>query len=126
MYDIWLFIWYPDNQFIESAIQGFTNKFKCSKFTLSTNSWYNSLIVFGRMPVALAKSACVHLSSPSFVDSKILIILIAPSVIKYHVFAMPYGKSYFIADMDNSYQPLNHKTSYFYSIYKIPILIIIS
>lgn len=47
---------------------------KCSKFTLSTNSWYNSLIVFGRMPVALANSACVHLSSPSFVDSKILII----------------------------------------------------
>ena len=47
---------------------------KCSRFTLSTNSWYNSLIVFGRMPVALAKSACVHLSSPSLVDSKILII----------------------------------------------------
>ena len=47
---------------------------KCSRFTLSTNSWYNSLIVFGRMPVARAKSACVHLSSPSLVDSKILII----------------------------------------------------
>ena len=79
-------------------------RFKCSRFTLSTNSWYNSLIVFGRISVALAKSACVHLSSPSFVDSKILIILIAPSVIKYHISAMPYGKSYFIADMDNSYQ----------------------
>lgn len=47
---------------------------KCSKFTLSTNSWYNSPIVLGRMPVALAKSACVHLISPSLVDSKILII----------------------------------------------------
>ena len=47
---------------------------KCSRLTLSTNSWYNSLIVFGRMPVALAKSDCVHLSSPSLVDSKILII----------------------------------------------------
>ena len=47
---------------------------KCSKLTLSTNSWYNSLIVFGRIPVALAKSACVHLISPSLIDNKILII----------------------------------------------------
>lgn len=47
---------------------------KCSRLTLSTNSWYNSFIVFGRIPVALARSACVHLISPSFVDSKILII----------------------------------------------------
>lgn len=47
---------------------------RCSRFTLSTNSWYNSLIVFGRMPVALAKSACVIFRSPSLVDSKILII----------------------------------------------------
>jgi hypothetical protein len=47
---------------------------KCSKFTLSAISWYNSPIVLGRIPVALAKSACVHLASPSFIDSKILII----------------------------------------------------
>lgn len=46
----------------------------CSKLTLSVISWYKSLIVFGRMPVTLARSACVHLSSPSFVDNKILII----------------------------------------------------
>lgn len=46
----------------------------CSRLTLSVISWYKSLIVFGRMPVALARSACVHLSSPSFVDNKILII----------------------------------------------------
>jgi hypothetical protein len=30
--------------------------------------------VLGLIPVALAKSACVHLTSPSLVDSKILII----------------------------------------------------
>lgn len=47
---------------------------RCSRFTLSTNSWYNSLIVLGRMPVALARSACVIFRSPSLVDSKILII----------------------------------------------------
>ena len=46
---------------------------RCSKLTLSANSWYNSLIVFGRIPVALARSACVHLISPSLVDNKILI-----------------------------------------------------
>ena len=49
-------------------------KSRCSRLTLPANSWYKSLIVFGQMPVALAKSACVHLISPSFADSKILII----------------------------------------------------
>ena len=63
---------------------------KCFKFTLSTNSWYNSLIVFGRMPVALAKSACVHLSSPSLVDSKILII---------HCRSFPYKIPFFNTSM---------------------------
>ena len=47
---------------------------RCSRFTLSAISWYRSLIVEGRMPVALARSACDHLRSPSRVDSKILII----------------------------------------------------
>lgn len=47
---------------------------RCSRLTLSTNSWYKSLIVLGLIPVTLAKSAWVHLASPSFVDSKILII----------------------------------------------------
>lgn len=45
-----------------------------SKFTLSTISWYNSLIVVGRMPVFLARSACVHFRSPNREESKILII----------------------------------------------------
>ena len=49
-------------------------RLKCLRFTLSANPWYNSLIVFGRMPVTLARSACVHLSSPSFVDNKIFIM----------------------------------------------------
>ncbi len=49
-------------------------RLKCLKFTLSANPWYNSLIVLGRIPVALARSACVHLISPSFVDNKIFII----------------------------------------------------
>ena len=53
-------------------------KSKCSSFTLSANSWYNSLIVFGRIPVARAKSACVHRNSPNLVDSKILIIYHCP------------------------------------------------
>lgn len=47
---------------------------RCSRFTRSASSWYNSLIVFGRIPVARARSACVSLSSPSFFDSKIFII----------------------------------------------------
>lgn len=59
-------------------------KSKCSRFTLSASSWYNSLIVFARMPVRLERSACVNLSSPSFFDSKILIITITPSVVIYH------------------------------------------
>lgn len=46
----------------------------CSRLTLSHISWYKSLIVLGRMPVTLARSACVHLISPSLVDNKILII----------------------------------------------------
>lgn len=49
-------------------------RLKCLRFTLSANPWYNSLIVLGRIPVTLARSACVHLSSPSFVDNKIFII----------------------------------------------------
>lgn len=47
---------------------------RCSRLTLSTNSWYNSLIVFGRIPVIRARSACVIFRSPSLVDNKILII----------------------------------------------------
>lgn len=50
-------------------------KSKCSKFILSAISWYRSLIVDGLIPVFRARSACVHLSSPSLVDSKILIII---------------------------------------------------
>ena len=46
----------------------------CSKFTRSTSSWYNSLMVLGLIPVFRARSACVHFFSPSRVDSKILII----------------------------------------------------
>ena len=46
----------------------------CLRFTLSANPWYNSPIVLGRMPVTLARSACVHLSSPSFLDNKIFIM----------------------------------------------------
>lgn len=44
----------------------------CSRLTRVVTSWYNSLIVLGRMPVLRARSACVHLSSPSRVDSNIL------------------------------------------------------
>lgn len=76
---------------------------RCSRFTLSTNSWYNSLIVFGRMPVALAKSACVHLSSPSFVDSKILIIHHCSFRYKIALFDMCVWHCYFIADSDKFY-----------------------
>lgn len=47
---------------------------KCSNETLSAYSWYNSLIVFGRIPVALDSSAWVILFSPKIDDSKILII----------------------------------------------------
>lgn len=46
----------------------------CSRLTRVATSWYNSLIVLGHMPVLRARSACVHLSSPSRVDSNILII----------------------------------------------------
>lgn len=59
---------------------------RCSRFTLSTNSWYNSLIVLGLIPVALAKSAWVHLTSPSFVDSKIRIIRCRPFRYKITLF----------------------------------------
>lgn len=53
---------------------------KCSRFTLSAISWYNSPIVFGLIPVLLANSACVILCSPNRVLSKILINVIAPSL----------------------------------------------
>ena len=54
-------------------------KSRCSRLTRLASSWYSSLIVVGLMPVTLASSACVQRISPSFLDSKILIILcVAP------------------------------------------------
>lgn len=76
---------------------------KCSKLTLSVNSWYNSLIVFGLIPVALAKSACVHLHSPSLVDNKILIIRCRSFHYKITPSDKIVCKSYFIAESDISY-----------------------
>lgn len=50
-------------------------KSRCSRLTRSISSWYISLMVDGRMPVLRARSACVQRNSPSFLDSKILIIV---------------------------------------------------
>ncbi len=49
-------------------------KSKCSRFIRSHKQLYISLIVLGRIFVARARSAWLHLSSPSLVDSLILII----------------------------------------------------
>ncbi len=57
------------------------------RFRLTRCSWYISLMVDGRMPVFRARSACVQRNSPSFLDSKILIMICAaPLVIIYRIF----------------------------------------
>ena len=49
-----------------------------SRFIRVTNSWYHSLIVLGRIPVASARSFCVHLFSPRSRDKWILIMISMP------------------------------------------------
>ncbi len=51
---------------------------RCSRLTRSAISWYRSLMVLARMPVRLARSACVHFLSPRSVDNRILIMVISP------------------------------------------------